>query len=262
MSIKLNQLIAKKRSNKEKLISVFTTAGYPDRSDTVEIILSLEKAKVDFIELGIPFSDPIADGPVIQMASDRALQNGMTLDGIFDIVNKVRDKSDIPILLMGYLNPIFHFGIEQALEKSREAAVNGWIIPDWPLEENQLYFDKFMQHDIDLIQFIAPNTPYKRIHQIDDATTSFIYCMAYTGVTGKDQRISPEMITFLKKIREILQHPLMIGFGIKSHQDFSTYSCYSDGVIIGSAFIQMLRNCPRNKIEDSIKNFIDNIRGI
>lgn len=228
----------------------------------MNIILSLEKANVDFIELGIPFSDPIADGPVIQMASDRALQNGMTLDGIFDIVNKVRDKSDIPILLMGYLNPIFHFGIEQALEKSRETAVNGWIIPDWPLEENQRYIDTFMQYDIDLIQFIAPNTPLKRVLQIDDATTAFIYCMAYTGVTGKDQQISPEMIAFLKKIREFLQHPLMIGFGIKSHQDFSSYSSYSDGVIIGSAFIRMLSQTPGYKIEESIKKFIDNIRGI
>jgi tryptophan synthase alpha chain len=260
MSRKLNTLIEQKKKKGEKLLSVFITAGFPEKSDTVDIILALDQAGVDFIELGIPFSDPIADGPVIQTASQRALDNGVTLTDVFGYVQKVRNHTEIPILLMGYLNPVFHFGIEKAMDKSIETGVDGWIIPDWSLEESMNYLPKLSQHNIDMIHLIAPNTSLERIRSIDQLSTSFIYCVAYTGVTGKDNRPTPQTLSFFREIRKLLQHPLMIGFGIKSHQDYLTYTAFSEGVIIGSAFIKMIETSPRKDFSTEIRKFIRNIR--
>lgn len=260
MSRKLNTLIELKRKKGEKLLSVFITAGFPEKSDTVDIILTLDQTEVDFIELGIPFSDPIADGPIIQAASQRALDNGLTLDDVFDYVQKIRKHTEIPILLMGYLNPVFHFGIEKAMEKSKQVGVDGWIIPDWSLEESFYYLPKLAKHDIDLIHLIAPNTSLERIQRIDQLSTSFIYCVAYTGVTGKDNRPTPQTLSFFKEIRQLLQHPLMIGFGIKNHQDYLTYTEFAEGVIIGSAFIKMIEKTPGKNFSTEIQKFIQNIR--
>lgn len=260
MSRKLNTLIELKRKKGEKLLSVFITAGFPEKSDTVDIILTLDQTEVDFIELGIPFSDPIADGPIIQAASQRALDNGLTLDDVFDYVQKIRKHTEIPILLMGYLNPVFHFGIEKAMEKSKQVGVDGWIIPDWSLEESFYYLPKLAKHDIDLIHLIAPNTSLERIQRIDQLSTSFIYCVAYTGVTGKDNRPTPQTLSFFKEIRQLLQHPLMIGFGIKNHQDYLTYTAFAEGVIIGSAFIKMIEKTPGKNFSTEIQKFIRNIR--
>ncbi len=260
MSRKLNTLIEQKSKKGEKLLSVFITAGFPEKSDTVDIILALDRTDVDFIELGVPFSDPIADGPIIQGASQRALDNGVTLDDVFDYVKKVRKHSEIPILLMGYLNPVFHFGIEKAMEKSKQVGADGWIIPDWSLEESFNFLPKLSKYDIDLIHLIAPNTSLERIQRIDQLSTSFIYCVAYTGVTGKDNRPTPQTLSFFKEIRQLLQHPLMIGFGIKNHQDYLTYTAFSEGVIIGSAFIKMIETTPRKNFSTEIQKFIRNIR--
>lgn len=260
MSRKLNNLIKQKRNLGQKLLSVFITAGFPNKSDTVKIILSLEKAGVDFIELGIPFSDPIADGTVIQAASEQSLSNGITLSNVFEYVKEVRKQCDIPILLMGYLNPVFRFGIEKAIKISGQVGVDGWIIPDWPLEESESYLPALVSHDIDLIHLIAPNTSLDRIRKIDSISNSFIYCVSYTGVTGKNSRPVSKTLSFFNEIRQIFQRPLIIGFGIKNHEDYLTYSSLADGVIIGSAFIKMIRNTPGTKLHSSILEFVKNIR--
>ena len=260
MSQKLNELILRKKTKGEKILSVFITAGYPQKSATQNIILTLEKSGIDFIELGIPFSDPIADGPVIQAASQQALDNGTTLDDVFNCVKVVREKSGIPILLMGYLNPIYQYGIQKAIEQSHKIGIDGWIIPDWPLEENKKYISKLNSLDIDLIHLIAPNTPMDRIREIDKISSSFIYCVAYTGVTGKDNRPTPETMNFFSEIKSFLSHPLIIGFGIKSHQDYLTYTNISDGVIVGSAFIKMLEDVKNGQMLSKIKVFVKTIR--
>jgi tryptophan synthase alpha chain len=261
MSKRLNDFLSDKSGRGEKLLSIFVTAGFPEIDSTKEIILALDEAAVDFIELGIPFSDPIADGPVIQKASDKAIQNGVNLDNIFQMIEEIRKVSQIPIILMGYLNPINKMGIETFIRKAGESSVDGLIIPDWAVEENQEYSDSLKMHDLDIIHLVAPNTPPERIKLINRVSTSFIYCVAYTGVTGQDNKPMNKTHDFLKKIGEELNHPLMIGFGIKNHDDYLTYTKYADGVIIGSAFIQLLENTERAQQKEAIKTYIKGIRG-
>lgn len=260
MSKRLSNLIKDKTNKGEKLLSIFVTAGYPESDSTKEIILALDQAGVDFIELGIPFSDPIADGPVIQKASDKAIQNGVNLDIIFKMIEEIRRVSQIPIILMGYLNPINKMGIDTFIAKASDASVDGLIIPDWAIEENQKYSNGLRKHDLDIIHLIAPNTPRDRIKLINDISTSFIYCVAYTGVTGLDNKPTEKTNDFLTTIGEELDHPLMIGFGIKTHQDYLTYTKYADGVIIGSAFIQILEKTEKSQRKEAINSFIRGIR--
>jgi len=260
MSEKLNQIIQSKKQHHEKYLSIFLTAGYPEKNDTVDIILNLAANGVDFIELGMPFSDPIADGPVIQKASDQALANGVTLDDVLRIVKQVRKFSTIPIILMGYTNPVYHRGFEPFFDEAKGAGIDGLILPDWPHEESQIYLDILQKADLDLIHLIAPNTPYERIRQIDAISTSFIYCIAYTGVTGQDNKPTPATIEFFERLNQTLTHPWIIGFGVKNHQDFETYTHYADGVIIGSAFIKLLEEAPKEQRADKITAFIKSIR--
>jgi tryptophan synthase alpha chain len=261
MSKRLSDLIHDKKSRGEKLLSIFITAGFPEKQDTTDIVLTLDEAGVDFIELGIPFSDPIADGPVIQKASDKAIKNGVNLQYIFKTIADIRKVSQIPIILMGYLNPINKMGLDRFITQARLAAVDGLIIPDWELEENQRYRNTLVKNDLDIIHLIAPNTPPERIRMIDDVSSSFIYCVAYTGVTGQDNKPTDKTDKFLQNIRKELNHPLIIGFGIKNHDDYLTYTSYADGVIIGSAFIQFLVKTDKNKRKNTITRFIKNIRG-
>ena len=260
MSKRLNELINEKSGKSKKLLSIFVTAGFPEMDSTKETILALDEAGVDFIELGIPFSDPIADGPVIQKASDRAIQNGVNLDNIFKMMNEIREVSQIPIILMGYLNPINKMGIDTFITKASETSVDALIIPDWSIEENQNYSDLLKEHDLDIIHLIAPNTPTDRIKLINDISTSFIYCVAYTGVTGQDNKPTEKASDFLNTIRKEIIHPLMIGFGIKNREDYLTYTEYADGVIIGSAFIQLLERTVKKERNEAIRSFIRSIR--
>jgi len=262
MSKRLNELIQRKKNQNDKLLSVFITAGFPSKAETEDIVLALDEAGVDFVELGIPFSDPIADGPVIQAASDKALKNGINMEEVFHIVENIRRHSNIPIILMGYLNPIFKFGIDSAIERSHASGVDAWIIPDWPLEESSDNVPKLRENDIDLIHLIAPNTPEYRIKKIDQNSTSFIYCVAYTGVTGKNNRPTPQTIDFFSKLNDLLTHPLMIGFGIKNHQDYLTYTQFADGVIIGSHFIRLIDRTTPDQYHSAIMEFVRNIRGV
>jgi tryptophan synthase alpha chain len=261
MSKRLNDLLKEKTGIAEKLLSIFITAGFPEIDSTKDIILTLDEAGVDFIELGIPFSDPIADGPVIQKASDRAIQNGVNIETIFAMVREIRKQSQIPIILMGYLNPINKMGLETFINQASTSSVDGLIIPDWDLAENQTYRGILEENDLDIIHLIAPNTPPDRIKKINDVSSSFIYCVAYTGVTGQDNKPTGKTSNFLQTIRNEINHPLMIGFGIKNHEDYVTYTNYADGVIIGSAFIQLLEKTERSQTKEAISTFIRGIRG-
>ncbi len=259
MSTRLNQILQSKKQKQEKCLSIFLTAGFPEKNSTPEIILTLAESGVDFIELGIPFSDPIADGPVIQKASDKALANGIGLKQVLDIVAEVRKFSEIPIILMGYLNPIYQMGLAKFMQSAHNVGVDGLILPDWPMEESRRYQNELSKADLDLIHLIAPNTPTERIRQIDEISTAFIYCVAYTGVTGQDNRPTPETIAFFNHLKQTLRHPWLIGFGVKNHADFQAYTRYADGVIIGSAFINLLENTPENNRRAACRSFVRNI---
>ncbi|NOX87763.1 MAG: tryptophan synthase subunit alpha [Calditrichaeota bacterium] len=260
MGKRLRERIERNIEQGKKMLSLFLTAGYPKPEMTNDIIRACDKAGVDFIELGIPFSDPIADGPVIQKASDIALKNGINLNAIFETVKKVREESDIPIILMGYVNPVFQMGFERFFETCANTGVDGLILPDFPIEESSTYFPLLKKLDIDLIHLIAPNTKPERIEKIDRASTAFVYCTAYTGVTGKDNRPLPETERFLREIGQNLNHPVFIGFGIKTAADFQYYTRYAAGVIVGSAFIKYLSETDGKEIDSAVRSFISNIR--
>ena len=261
MSQRLNNLLADKDKAGEKVLSIYVTAGFPEKNATLDIIFTLIENGVDFIELGMPFSDPIADGPVIQAASQKALNNGITLNEIFDIVKTVREKSDIPILLMGYTNPVFRYGLDAFIQKAATVKVDGFILPDWPLEENIDYINQLKKSDLDLIHLIAPNTPKDRIAQFDEKSTSFIYCVAYTGVTGLNSRITDETKSFLNHLKSNLKHPFIVGFGVKTQEDFKNYTQYANGVIVGTRFIQLLENTHREQRRDAIIDFVKSLKG-
>jgi tryptophan synthase alpha chain len=261
MSQRLNNLLTKKHAAGDKLLSIYVTAGFPEKEATEEIIYTLAESKVDFIELGMPFSDPIADGPVIQAASQKALDNGITMSHIFNMVKKVRQQTDIPILLMGYLNPVMQYGFNAFFEKAAEVSVDGFILPDWPLEESCGYVENLKRLDLDLIHLIAPNTPKNRIAQVDEQSTSFIYCVAYTGVTGLNSKITTETESFLNHLKSNLKHPFIVGFGVKTHEDFKNYTQYANGVIVGTKFIQLLDDTPGDQRRDAIIRFIKSLKG-
>ena len=260
MSKRLNDLINKKILQSRKLLSVFITAGFPEKDAAKDIVLQLDRAGVDFVELGIPFSDPVADGPVIQQASQTALENGIRLKDILESVREIRNVSDIPIILMGYLNPVFQYGLDDFFKDSAKAGADGFILPDWPIEESERYGDLLKTLDLDLIHLIAPNTDDERIKLIDNLSTSFIYCVAYTGVTGRTDGPG-ESQQFLEKLNRVLTKPHLIGFGVKNREDFMQYSKYADGVIIGSAFINMLKEAPAAERSARIEQFIKSIIG-
>ena len=261
MSQRLNNLLADKDKAGEKVLSIYVTAGFPEKNATTDIIFTLTENGVDFIELGMPFSDPIADGPVIQAASQKALNNGITMNEIFNIVKTVREKSDIPILLMGYTNPVFRYGLDAFIQKAATIKVDGFILPDWPLEESIDYIDQLKKYDLDLIHLIAPNTPKERIAQFDEKSTSFIYCVAYTGVTGLNSQITNETKSFLNHLKSNLKHPFIVGFGVKTKEDFKNYTQYANGVIVGTRFIQLLENTSIEKRRDAIVDFVKSLKG-
>ena len=251
MSSYLNQIIKNKIEKNNKLLSVFITAGFPELDATPEIIFTLADSGVDFVELGIPFSDPIADGPVIQSASQVALQNGFRLDQIFETLEQVRKQSNIPIILMGYFNPIHKFGILDFFKQASKVGADGFIIPDWPLEEYSKHINALSELDLDLIHLIAPNTPDDRIINIDSISTSFLYCVAYTGVTGqKNEQMNHR---FFESLKGKINRPFLIGFGVKNKDDFKTYTQFADGVIIGTEFIRLLQKSDNNNRKHLIK---------
>lgn len=244
-------------NNKNNNLSVFFTAGFPAMESTKEILAILNTTNVDFIEIGIPFSDPLADGPVIQHSSTVALHNGMTLELLFSQLKEVRNKITKPYLLMGYLNSLLACGIEAFYRKCNEGGVHHIIIPDLPvneyLEEHLPIADKY---DVSPVFLITPSTSEARIKDIDKISKAFIYLVSGNTTTGNDSSIQTEAI---KKIQNLkLKNPLIIGFGIKNKADYSAACKLGKGAIIGSAFINMISGS--NDIMKDIPEFISQIK--
>lgn len=217
----------------------FLTAGDPTADATVEFVLSLANAGADVIEIGVPFSDPIAEGPVIQEANIRALSNGMTTDGVFDIVSRVREKSDIPLCLMGYLNPVFHYGYEKFFKRCQETGVDGIIIADMPYEEKGEAEEVASKYEIEIVSLIAP-TSEQRIQMIAKEAKGYIYLVSSMGVTGVRSEITTDVATIVKKIKEVTDTPVAIGFGISTPEQAKDMAAKSDGAIVGSAIVRKI----------------------
>lgn len=251
-------------SDGDKVMSLFLTAGYPDLESTADLVLGFEKNGADIIELGMPFSDPLADGPTIQFASNEAIQNGITMEGILSMVREVRKSSDIPIILMGYINPILKFGIESFCEKASDAGADGLIIPDVTLEESALITGPASSHGLSLVYLVAPNTSSERMRKIDDLSRGFVYCVSVTGVTGarEGSEIAESVQRFINRVNEnVTKNPKLIGFGIRSYEDARLISEHADGFIVGSALIDEIRkNYPQNGWKEEVYKFVKHLK--
>jgi len=242
------------------LLSIYFTAGYPALDSTVEIASALEKAGADFLEIGFPYSDPVADGPTIQHSSQVALKNGMTLRVLFEQLKELRKQVSIPVYLMGYLNPVLQFGLENFCQACQEVGVNGTIIPDLPMYEyEELYQDTFKKYKVSNIFLVTPQTTPERIGKIDALSSSFIYLLSSNATTGKKLAIQEESETYFKRIKDMnLANPLIIGFGIHNKETFQQAVTFANGAIVGTAFVKLLAE--ENYLE-KIPAFIEQIKG-
>ncbi len=253
---RINKLFQEKKNN---ILSIYFTAGYPALNDTIEIIKTLDESGVDLIEIGMPFSDPIADGPVIQDSSNIAIKNGMNISVLFDQLKNVRKITQIPIVLMGYLNPVYQYGYENFINKINDCDIDGVIIPDMPLNDYVINFSHlFDKSNLSFISLISPNTSDKRIKEIDNISRGFIYVVSSSSITGKRSDFSNEQINYFKRVNNLkLINPKIIGFGISGKNTFKSACKYSNGAIIGTSFIKALSE---NNLKESINNYISAIR--
>ena len=221
------------KKDKDKLI-VFLTAGYPEINSTEKLVLTAVESGADMIEIGIPFSDPQADGPIIQKASEKALSNGITLDIIFQQVKSIRKKTNIPISLMGYYNPILKRGIDRFLADCVVNEIDGIILPDLPYDEGKEFCNKAKELGISPILLVAPNTSNKRIEEISNLSNDLIYAVSILGITGNDLGSKKELIKYLDRVKANSSCPFIVGFGIKSNDDVKWFNKYSNGAVVGS----------------------------
>ena len=254
---KLTQLWKHKQ---QRILSVYFTAGYPSLESTMEIASNLQQAGADLIEIGIPYSDPVADGPTIQASNQKALENGMTLERLMRQLDSL-EQLDIPVILMGYFNPILQYGVEKFCHDCYQRGVSGLIIPDLPVQEYLEHYQQvFKKYHLQNIFLITPQTDEDRIRWIDQHSGSFIYAVSDASITGAKSGISSAQQDYFERLQRMnLKQPFLIGFGISNHQTFSFACDYARGAIIGSAFIEVLRDA--DDLSDAIQNFVHNIKG-
>lgn len=255
----MNRLTQLFRNKKEPILSIYFTAGYPHLNSTLDIAEALEKAGVDFIEIGFPYSDPLADGPVIQNSSQQALANGMNLRVLFEQLKDLRKRVSIPVLLMGYVNPVLQFGMENFCRACSEAGVDGIIVPDLPMYEyEEMYRECFMDNKLSNIFLVTPQTDPERIRKIDELSKGFIYLLSSSSTTGKALQVSADAESYFSRIKQMeLTNPAMIGFGISDRQSFSKAAEYTRGAIVGSAFVKFL---DEPGAMERMDEFVDSIR--
>ncbi|MDN3205779.1 tryptophan synthase subunit alpha [Algoriphagus sediminis] len=248
---RIHQLFENKR---ERVLSIYFTAGFPHLEDTLEVMESIQEGGADIIEIGVPYSDPIADGPTIQESNLVALENGITLKKIFNQLENFREKINIPVVMMGYLNPIIQYGIEEFCKKCQEVGIDGLILPDLPMSQYlEEYKELFEQYGLANTFLISPQTSEARIREIDENSDGFIYVVSSHSITGAKSGISSEQISYFERVQQMnLKNPRLIGFGISNAETFSKASEYSNGAIIGSAFIKKVKLAQSLK-EDIVK---------
>jgi tryptophan synthase alpha chain len=255
---RIKKLFERKTGN---ILSVYFTAGYPGLNDTKTIIKTLADNGADIIEIGMPFSDPLADGPVIQKSNDIALKNGMNIKLLFKQLENIRQETDIPLLLMGYLNPVMQYGIKEFCIMAEKTGIDGLILPDLPvyiyLPEYKELFEKY---NLSIVFLVAPETSDTRVREIDSISNGFIYIVSSSSTTGVKEDIESKQIEYFKRIENLsLRNPRLVGFGISNHKTFKRACEFGNGAIIGSAFIKVLEG-PDIDLEEKIKNFITAIK--
>ncbi len=254
---KLQQLFLRKQNN---ILSVYFTAGYPILEATMPIAQALEAAGADFLEVGFPYSDPLADGPVIQKSSEEAIANGMTLNVLFEQLKSLRQSVNIPVLLMGYANPMLQYGVENFCKKAAEVGVDGVIVPDLPLHEyEEFYKSYFIDNGLSNIFLITPQTSEARIRKIDELSNGFIYMLSSSATTGKSLNVSDDISAYYQRVKDMnLKNKLIIGFGISDNASFVRANQYAAGAIVGSAFVKTLAG--KDDYLEHIAKFVKNIK--
>jgi tryptophan synthase alpha chain len=250
--------INQKLQEDKKLLSIYFTAGYPNINDTVSIIQNLEKNGVDMIEIGLPFSDPLADGPTIQASSTQALKNGMTSEILFNQLKDIRKTVNIPLIIMGYFNPMLQYGVEAFCKKCSDIGIDGLIIPDLPVD---VYHDEykatFEKYGLINVFLITPQTSDERIRYIDSISNGFIYMVSSASTTGAQSGFGEEQTAYFERIANMkLNNPQIVGFGISNNETFTQATKYAKGAIIGSAFVKHVTSESTNSIDNFVKNIV------
>ncbi len=255
----MNRIDTLFNQKKNNILSVYFTAGFPKLNDTKTIIEELEKSGADLIEIGIPFSDPLADGVVIQQSSQKALENGMSLRLLFEQLNDIRKTVRMPLILMGYLNIVLQYGVENFCRKCNEIGIDGVILPDLPLKEYQENYQQiFKDFNLHLHFLVTPQTAEARIREIDNCSTGFIYMVSSASTTGAKTSIDAEQEKYFSRMKAMqLTHPLVIGFGISNRETFQKACNFANGAIIGSAFVKAIEKS--SDLKNTINQFITNI---
>lgn len=250
--------INKKLEQHHKLLSIYFTAGYPELEDTVPIIEQLEKSGVDMLEIGLPFSDPLADGPTIQASSTQALKNGMSSEKLFEQLKDIRKSVQIPLIIMGYFNPILQYGVEEFCQKCQQIGIDGLIIPDLPVDVyHQEYQQIFEKYNLINTFLITPQTSKERIQQIDSVSKGFIYMVSSASVTGAKNTFGDVQTDYFKKVAAMnLNAPQIVGFGISNKATFESATEHTKGAIIGSAFIKMISEQGISGIDNFVKSIL------
>ena len=260
MANRIDKKLASLKINKQIAVVPYLTVGYPNISSSYEIALSLLNSGADMLELGIPFSDPLADGPIIQMTSFRALENGVNLDTAFKLVQKLRiDNNESPLIFMGYYNPFLNYGIAKFVSYASSIGVDGVIIPDLPAEESGEVARECLKHNIHLIPLLAPTSTEERIVAACANAGGFIYCVSLTGVTGAKNKFSQNVERLVNKIRNHTDLPILVGFGVSNKSDIQRITNFADGAIVGSALLNAISRADINKESDEAKRFIEGL---
>tara|TARA_Y100000766_G_scaffold246177_1_gene226521 strand:+ start:414 stop:1253 length:840 start_codon:yes stop_codon:yes gene_type:complete len=249
------------KNNNKLALMPFIMAGDPSIEITSEILLELQESGADLIELGIPYSDPLADGPIIQLAASRALKSGATPKKVLQLLDSLKDKLHIPIILFTYFNPLLSFGFKDFCKLASSAGVSGLIIPDLPLEEAYKFSKLVGSYSMDLILLVAPTTPFERMKMISNSTRGFTYLVSVTGVTGERNKIENRVENLITKLKEISPNPVSVGFGISSPEHVSRVRSWgADGVIIGSAFVKRISSSTERDVVNQVGNFCKEMR--
>ena len=247
------------RRKQDQVLNVYCTAGYPQLNSTIEVIKALQKNGADIIELGMPYSDPLADGPVIQQSSSLALANGMTIKKLFEQLKDLRKEITVPLVLMGYMNPVLQYGFEKFCADAAVVGIDGLILPDLPEHEFESEYGVIIKkHGLDFIFLVTPETSEARIKKLDELSTGFLYAVSSSSTTGSDKNMT-DLRTYLQKLKGMnLKNPVLVGFGIKDRSTFEAACANANGAIIGTAYIKALAE-PGN-VADITRKFLESIR--
>jgi tryptophan synthase alpha chain len=250
---RIGEAFARLRREGKKAFVAFVTAGDPSLDRTVEVALELERGGVDVLELGVPFSDPLADGPVIQRASDRALRRGTTLIDALDVARRIRKRSDLPLLLFSYTNPLLRYGLTRTANDVRDAGADGVLVTDLPPEEAGDWLDAARAADLDTVFLAAPTSPEARLRLVAEASRGFVYAVSRTGVTGERQSLSSDARPLVERLKGLTAEPVALGFGISTPEQVAAAAAVADGVVVGSALVRSLEQRPAGDLAEQVR---------